>query len=101
MIVRLRPFPQCLALLVALSPLDYVLFAGKLWDCVPKCVPETVAFIEVFIDAPSPDPAESLEWLLANETWARARAREALIGPEPMDVNPYIASSQGEKGDRL
>ena len=65
MIVRLRPFPRCLALHVALSPLDYVLFVGKLWDSVPKCVPETVAFVEVFIDAPSPDPAESLEWLIS------------------------------------
>lgn len=80
-----EPFEKCAWITVQVTPLQYVLFVGKLWDCVPPRVPTIDVEVDVFVDLPGGTPMEGLEWLAENHEWLERRAAEWLISP--MGIN--------------
>ena len=80
--IQFPPFPGSVPITVPISSLEYVLFVGKIQDCVPKCVPEEgAARIMVWIDAPYDDAQEAAEFVVMNRPRLEARVREWMISP--------------------
>ena len=63
--LSLQPFPRCAWVKVPVTPLGYVLAVGKLWDQVPRFVPEEDFPVTVFVDLPEGDQQEGLQMLRA------------------------------------
>ena len=82
MMIRLLPFPGSVPITVPISQIEYVLFVGKIQDCVPKCVPEEgAARIMVWIDAPYDDAQAAAEFVVVHRPQLEARVREWMVTP--------------------
>lgn len=81
-----RPFDRCAWIKVPMTPLGYVLMAGKFYDCAPLVAPEIDTEIVVFVDLPGENSQDGLEWLAVNHDWLQRMAAEWLISPVCLDV---------------
>ena len=84
--LSLQPFPRCAWVKVPVTPLGYVLAVGKLWDQVPRFVPEEDFPVTVFVDLPEGDPQEGVALIQQNLSSIQRLAAECLISPAPLDV---------------
>ena len=78
--IELAPFCGAIGVSVCVSPMVCAIAAGKLWDQVPQRVPSR-PLITVWIDAPSPDPDEAVEIVMACREQIKETVRKWLISP--------------------
>lgn len=79
--LSLQPFPCCAVVSVSLTPLGYVLLVGKLYDQVPRVVPEGNTVVPVYVDLSEIDPIEGMGLMKINLAEIERKAAEWLISP--------------------
>lgn len=83
--LSLTPFRNSAWVRVPLTPLGYCLFVGKLYDQVPRFVPEEDFYVTVFVDLPEGDPDEGQMLIRQHLSSIQRLAAEWLISPVNMN----------------